>query len=302
MTDESSLWEPQFRDDGQAWLKLVLETDDPDARLGGYASAADLLLGEIIRYGTFNDGGMIRDLQGLYDEYVRRGLPVSLRREVFRHAAGFQQNTSFVSANVYLPFIACEPERGICSTAVIDYVSIAPPSPEDPLSSVRDIVGMISARFPHNVGAAFGGLLYLGDHRVCRLLWPLKDQLEDDEANEASLCFTGFMSAATTEFQIDWLEGMDGDGRDRLFGVVASGLALQRRNMKAPLVATGERPFPFASVAPDEQERMLRLVSIEEYTAQIAPRLLALERTEPEPKVMPDVLAIWEISPRRASS
>ena len=302
MTDEPFAWEPQFQADGEAWRKIVLKTDDLASRISGYASAADLLLGEIIRYGTFNDSKMIRDIEDLYDHFLSIGVSVQMRREVYRHVAGFQQNTSFVSANAYLPFIACEPDRGICSTAVIDYVSMAPSRPAHPISSVQDIIGMISARFPRNVGAAFGGLLYLGDRRVCRLLWPLKEELDDAEANEASLCFTGFLSAATTEFQIDWLEGMDGDGRDALFGVVASGLALQRRSTRLPFVATGERPFPVKSVSSEEQARMQQWVPIEDYTARIAPRLFALERTEPEPKVMPDVLAIWEVSPRRASS
>ena len=47
---------------------------------------------------------------------------------------------------------------------------------------------------------------------------------------------------------------------------------------------------------------MQRPVSIDEYTARIAPRLLALERTELEPKVMPEVLAVWGLAPPSVAS
>jgi hypothetical protein len=63
------------------------------------------------------------------------------------------------------------------------------------------------------------------------------------------------------------------------------------------MVMTGERPFPWASVTPEEQRRMARYIPIEEYTERIAPRLRALERREPEPKVMPQVLEVWGVSP-----
>ena len=65
---------------------------------------------------------------------------------------------------------------------------------------------------------------------------------------------------------------------------------------------TGERPFPLASVSSEEQMRMQRPIPTEEYTARIAPRLIARERTDPEPKVMPDVLAVWGLAPRSAAS
>jgi hypothetical protein len=301
MNDDAQSWEPQFLRDRDTWSRLLFETPDPGKRLAGYDSAPDVLLGEILRYGAYNDPAMIPALQGLYDGLLgdEMPLPLSLRREIYRHAAGFQQSASVISANANLPFIACESDCGIVSTAVIDYVSVAPLTAGDPMSRVRDVVGMVEARFPRNVGAAFGALLYLGDPRLCRVLWPLKDSLEEAEVREAMRCHTGFLSAATTDFLVSWLLGMDGDARDSLFGHIASGLALQRRDMRVPLVMTGERPFPVTSVSPEEQHRMQSFIPIEEFTRRITPALLQLERTEPEPKVMPSVLAIWGIEPPR---
>ena len=80
-----------------------------------------------------------------------------------------------------------------------------------------------------NQGAAFGALLHIGDPRVCKLIWPLRDALEADAVGEVIHCQTGFIPACTAEFYIDWLEGMEGDTRDGQFGLVASGLALLRK-------------------------------------------------------------------------
>jgi hypothetical protein len=185
----------------------------------------------------------------------------------------------------------------VCSTAVLDWVNEAGLTDGDPMSRIQDMIDVIVRRRAENVGAVFGGLLHLGDPRVCALLVPLRDSLTDFEANEVARCFTGLVSAATTEFLLDWLEGLNGDAQDRRFGKVASGLALLRRGMQWPVAMTGERPFPWKSVTPEEQRRMARFIPIEEYTERIAPRLRALERREPEPKVMTHVLEVWGVSP-----
>lgn len=287
-------WKPKFLSDGKAWLDLIL-SDDAERRVKGHAWAPDLLLGEIMRYAALNDPGMIKPLQDLYGMLLDGSMPLDLRQQIYRHAADLQQQATTFSANAYLPFIACEPARGISSSAVIDYVSMAPLTAGDPMSRVRDVTAMIERRFPANVGAAFGGLLYLGDDRVCRLLIPLRDELTREEIDEAVKCHTGFVSAATIDFLLDWLEGMDGDAQDGHFGSVASGLVLARRSMLVPKVATGRRPFPFASASQTKVEAMRAFIDIKDYTSRIAPRLRALERTEPEPKVMPAVMEVWGV-------
>jgi hypothetical protein len=299
MSDSDVDWVPQFAQDHDAWVRLLFQTPDPANRIEGYSSAPDLLLGEILRYGAYNDAEMIGDLWELYRGMVSSGgMSLSLRRAIYQHVKGHQQETEAFSPNIYLPFVTCEPDRSIASTAVIDFVSLAPIANGDPMSRVREVIAWIEHGSPLNVGATFGGLLHLGDPRVCRLLWPLKDALDEDQVREAMLCHTGILGAATTKFLVNWLMGMDGDARDALFGHVASGLLLQRRDMRMPLVITGERPFPVTSVTPEEQNRMQRFISIEDFTKQVAPVLLELERTELEPKVMPEVLAVWGLGPQ----
>jgi hypothetical protein len=288
-------WVPQYLEDQNDWEKLLLN-DDRDHRLSGYRYGADMLLGEIMRFAALHDAATAAGVRELYDRFLKRGMSLDTRQEIYRHAAGFRDRKD-LSPAVCILFICEDPDSGICSTAVIDWVSAAGLTDGDPMSRVKDVIDMIVRRRAQNVGALFGGLLNLGDPRVCALLVPLRDRLTDFEANEAMRSFTGFIYAATTEFLLDWLEGLKGDKKDHRFGIVASGLSLLRTGMQRPEVMTGERPFPWDSVTPEEQRRMARYIPIEEYTERIAPRLRTLERREPEPKLMPQVLEAWGVSP-----
>jgi hypothetical protein len=289
-------WVPQFRRIGaEAWAGHILGEDNRRRRLRFYASAPDRLLGEILRHAALNDAALTDELAALYRQEVQDGLPLALRHAVYRHVAAFQQGGMMFSADAYLPFIICDPSRGLCVRAVTDYVDLAAAGPEDPLARVRDIAGIVSRRLAANPGAAFGALLHLGDRRVTALLRPLRDRLTASEAHEAAMSHTGFLSAAAVEFLLDWLEALEGDAEDMLFGIVANGLAVARLGMVVTSVATGGRPFPLAAATPEALRAMQAPVAVEAYAARIAPRLRRLAATEPEPQVMPAVLSAWGI-------
>jgi hypothetical protein len=176
---------------------------------------------------------------------------------------GFIENTSVVSTNALLPFIAEDEARMIVSTAIIDYVSLSPLSDSDPMSRVKDIVGMIESSVLENDGAAFGALLHIGDKRVCDLLIPLRDSLDHAAMNEAVKCSTGFIHSATVDFYLDWLEGMEGVDMDGAFGVVASGLGLLKKKSRADW--TRSRPAIVHSPC--------RGVTPEQWTSSMKPKL-----------------------------
>jgi hypothetical protein len=274
----------------------LIHTEDPEARRAGLESFEDLVLCEIIRYGLYNREGMIAPLAKLYRELVASE-PEERRFGLYRHVAGFVQNTSVVSTNALLPFIAEEISFRIVSTAVIDYVSLGPVTDRDPMSRVNDIIGMIESGMLKNEGAAFGGLLSLGDKRVCKLLTAIRDSLDRDAINEAVKCGTGFISAATVDFYLDWLEGMEGDLEDPKFGIVISGLMLLKKESRTDQVTIGERPFPTRGVTNEQWAAMRKPIPLSEYLKHVAPRMYALERTEPPPKIMPYVLAEWGLQP-----
>jgi hypothetical protein len=295
----SANWVPQFERDQEAWAKLTVGTDEFSDRSDGYHSKADMLLGEIIRFGVYGDAAV---LNPLYGRLIAGGLGVALRRDVYGHVAAFQRQ-GLIHPVAFMPFAWWDPDRHICAKAVADYVSTAVPFDADPLSRVKEMVGFMADGDVENRAGVFGGLLYLGDPRVCSLLLPLRDSLTRAEILDATLCCTGLLHASSVEFLLGWLEEMQGDRRDSLFAPVAAGLGLLRKTMREPFVSTGERAFPVTGITAEEQDRMARKVSIEEYTERIAPRLRTLAWMEPiskeDPglKVMPDVLAFWGVAP-----
>jgi len=284
-----------FLSDPDRFMELVM-TDDIQARFDGFSFQDDFILCEIVRYGVYNDQNMIAGLAEFYKGAVMLK-PEEERFEIYQHVSDLVANTSFVSANALLPFIAEDNSRKIVSTAVIDYVSIAPLTENDAMSRPKDIIGMIESGYLENEGAAFGALLFLGDERVCKLLWPLRDQLDPDATNEAVKCSTGFIYSATADFYIDWLEGMEGDIEDGLFGIVSSGLYLLKKSCHQDVVFVGQRPFPANDASPGQFQAMLKAIPLGEYLQAAAPRFFALERSEPPPRIMPQVLYVWGLEP-----
>jgi hypothetical protein len=297
MTDNEAMpWKPLFWTDPERFTKNMLNQDDA-ARFRQYKDARDVLFGEISRYGFhFNRPEWITPLRRMYDDLVSNGMSVEQRGEVLQCISTMVENTKSMTVNAFLPFICQDPDRGIVSTASVDYVSFGPLLDNDPMAFPKELIQLIEDGEVRNAGAVFGAMLVLGDPRLCKLLWPLKDQLSYEEANEAAQCTSGFVSAATIDFVLDWMEGLDGAAEDALFGSLASHLGLQRRHMQVPFVATGLRPFPVTSVTPDEYRAMRKWIPVEDYVANLAPRLLALAQAEPEPKAMPLILREWGIA------
>jgi hypothetical protein len=89
---------------------------------------------------------MIGPLASLYRTLTTK-MSEEGRYAVYRHVVGFVENTSIVSINAFLPFIAEEKAQMIVSTAVIDYVSLGPLTGDDPMSRVKDIIGMIERQY-----------------------------------------------------------------------------------------------------------------------------------------------------------
>ena len=63
----------------------------------------------------------------------------------------------------------------IISSATIDYASLGTLTDNDPMTRPRQIVDMVRKGSPRNSAAVIGGLLALGDPRVCELIRPLCD-------------------------------------------------------------------------------------------------------------------------------
>ena len=290
-----------FETDPERFMEVV-GIDEPEARMEAFrGNFDDVIICEIVRYGVFNRPEMIGPLAELYSKGVLENYAEQRRWEIYRLIANLVGGVDFVSINAFLPFIAEETSPRIVASAVIDFVCLGPLTDNDEMSRVKDIIAMIEGDHVKNNGAAFGGLLHLGDRRISKLLWPVKDLLEKDEVQTALQCFTPYLHAAAIEFKLDWLEGMEGDIEDGLFGVIAGAFGREKRLSDATLVQTGGRQFPVPRNPTQAQQAEARelagFMPVGEYAKRIAPRLYALERSEPPPRVMPAVLRYWGLDP-----
>ena len=296
MSDDS----PQllFQTDPKLFMEIIFTNDDKSRfeAIEKY-SFVDMMICEFLRYGIFNEEKMIPETAELYSRFMMQA-PAEKRLEIYNHIRGFVENTTFVSANAFLPFVAKNSSKRIVATAVIDYSSSVPLTNDDPMTGPKDILQAFEGGALLNPGAAFGGLLSLGDERVCQLLTPHRDSLGSTAANEAVQCFTGLIYSATVDFYLDWLERIEGDVKDgELYGIVASGLVLLKRGSQDDVVFTGRRPFPTGSVTAEQWQAMRKPIPLSEYLTQVAPRFYELERSEPPPRLMPHVLTTWGLQP-----
>ena len=128
------------------------------------------------------------------------------------------------SAGSITPFMLLDTDIGIVSSATSDYASFGTLIDNDPMTRPREIVGMIGKGMPRNSPAIIGGLLVLGDPRVCDLVRPLCDTLHDEEVATVSKCWSGFTAKCVVEFYLDWLDKLIDSGEIPVAGSVTSAL------------------------------------------------------------------------------
>jgi len=285
-------WEPSFQN-SEAALHAVfvgpedarkeIYTDDPRA----------IVAGEALRFGFNPEPDVAARLKDLYPELLRQGMPAEQRWQALKYVERWVISGKAIDAGAYIPFMLQDPHRGIVGRAAFSYASDGSLDNGDPMTRPKVMVGFLEHGVANNAGALFGSLLSIGDRRVCELIRPIRDTFSDDEVNEASLTTSPLLHAGTILFILDWLESLEGTGQDAAFGSLVSSLILRRRHMKTPRVATGLRPFPYASVSDDEAVAILRLIPVEHFTATIRGRMIALAESEPEPRLMPGALKAW---------
>jgi hypothetical protein len=284
-------WQPRWLDDdSQSWAVVFGPEEERRTAYGDDPRA--ILAGECMRFGLCPVPDLAERLKELYADLLRAGMPIEHRWQVFLFLED-KVRRGVIDAFAYFPFVFEDPDRRIVMPATCGYASDGFLLDGDPMSRPKNILNVLEHGVVKNAGAIFGALLTLGDPRLLKLLWPLKHTLSNEDLHQASKTPSGYLHAGTIHFILDWMEGLDGDGQDLAFGTLVTSLIVRRRTMQVPGVATGLRPFPFDSVSAKEAEAMLKYIPIEEFTASVAPRMIALAETEPEPRLMPAVLKVW---------
>ena len=160
---------------------------------------------------------------------------------------------------------------------------------------------MIVDGVPRNPAAVIGGLLALGDPRVCALVSPLRHMLDASQTETVTKCFSGFTAKCVVDFYLDWLEELvdrqDYEGL-ALFGHVAAGLYRLADRRVVPFINDGLRPFPVPSAENAGDWSSIRRIDPDEFARSIADRLYDLERREGAPKVMPHAIRAFGLTPK----
>ncbi len=286
---------PLFHDDEHRFISLVL-SEEAYERDSVLTHLYDKIASEVIRYGIYNDIETLNRVASLYqNEFI--DLPVIEKRSVYEFVTRAVRHIGGSAAGALTPFMMLERSTVIVSTATIDYVSMGSLVDDDPMSRPRDALELVKNGIPENPAAVVGGLLALGDPRVCELLRPLRSDLNDDDIAIIGKCHSGFVARCTVTFYIEWLEALVA-GRDveseTQFGIVASGLYNLIHGNKFPFIANGLRPFP----APvDGNWPELQREDIGQFARSVSPRLLRIERQEGVPRIMPVVIRAFGLKP-----
>lgn len=286
---------PMFNDDEERFISLVL-SEDAHERDSVLTNVDDKIVSEMIRYGIYNDIETLNRIASLYqNEFI--DLPEMEKRGVYEFVTHAVRQIGGAASGALTPFMMLERSTGIVSTATIDYVSMGSLIDDDPMSRPRDAFELVKNGVPENPAAVIGGLLALGDLRVCELLRPLRSELNDDDIAIIGKCHSGFVARSTVTFYIEWLEALVA-GRDveseTQFGIVASGLYNLIHGNQFPFIANGLRPFP----APvDGNWPEFQREDIRQFACSVSSRLLRIERQEGVPRIMPVVIRAFGLKP-----
>ena len=150
---------------------------------------------------------------------------------------------------------------------------------------------------PVNRGAVIGGLLELGDPRVCNLIAPLRLTLRPAESRVISQCYPGRTAKCVVEFYLDWadelVEREDDDGQ-HMYGDVVAGLCRLGGMHERVEVYDGLCPFP---TPVGEEWHASRLIEYDALTASIADRLYSIEKREKPPRIIVAAIEAFDLEP-----
>ena len=146
----------------------VVQNHDAGERAQSLHTLDDIMTCEALRHGIFNDQDALPGLVQFYNQIFLQA-PAERRRQIYGYVVMIVPQLGGWTAGAITPFMLLDPNPGIVSTATIDYTSLGSLFENDPMTRPEDVVTMIEKDIPQNPAAVIGGLIALGDPRVCDL-------------------------------------------------------------------------------------------------------------------------------------
>lgn len=159
---------PLLISDPKRFMEIV-QNNDTKTRVRSLNTLDDMMTCEALRHGIYNDPAKLPELAEFYRRHFLE-VPVERRREIYGHVAMIVEQIGGWTAGALTPFFLLDTDPGVVSTATVDYASVGSLLDNDPMTRPKDVVMMIEKGIPENPAAVLGGLLALGDPRVCDLI------------------------------------------------------------------------------------------------------------------------------------
>jgi hypothetical protein len=249
-------------------------------------------------YGSTLDGDLIRSLFRFYRRYVGMS-DVGRRQGLLSRLTAFVSDGRQNRSMALLCFLSADRDGQIISGAALDLAMVMPIEGGDPLTGPRYVAmhgcGGIRARLgaspADEEGDAAAGLLLLGDMRLMPLLEEVWERLTPEARRRMVQRRSNLVSALMVEFLLRRLEA---DKNEEYHGELGAALHnLPEIASQLPMAVVMDIRRNFGLPAGKEPMELLGRETLAEAFARMRPRLEALIARESEPKVLPNVLAVW---------
>lgn len=268
---------------------------------------AELLAWACTTYGSRTDRTRTVQLRQLYAHAVdalspqkRADVVLGLMRPLEQLAREGQD-----TVHAMVPFLALDSDFVVISTATLQAAQLAAPTPDEPLTGPRAVLGLALEFGDPNIQVAMlSGLAALGDARVFELL----DAQWHRVSHHAHIGLFASISmqratVAGIDFLIGKLERSTGESRDRLAGPIVATLvriaeSAAPADSARPFTGTGVRDiarvFPSWAVPEGQNPVVVRATyTVAETGSWILPRLERLAADEGHPKLLPMAIRAW---------
>lgn len=226
----------------------------------------------------------------LYTEY-RKAVAEEIRRDFIGEMISREiRGEAKIDSLMAIAHFEEEPE--LVAMAAIAYATLYSGTGDDLLVGTEDLIMAIRASTPECRAGVFGGLLSLGDDRICGLLWPVRWELTLPELSSALDIRSDAPHVATILFLLEWLKEVDADTDRKGFALIASALARAASHAGLSLVVDGRRRLPALQDGPI-YEYGHREMLVSELADRIAPTLRDIAGREKPLCLMPRVLEAW---------
>ena len=249
-------------------------------------------------YGSTFDGAMILELFKFYRRYLGMA-NVGRRQQLLTRMTDFLSNGQQNRSIALLCFISADTDGQITSGAALDLAMVMPADKGDPLTGPKFAAfhgcGGVRAKLgkpgSDDEGDVAAGLLLLGDMRLLPLLEEIWERLTPEGRRRMVQRRSNLVSALMVEFLLRRLEA---DKAEEYFGELGAALHnLPEIASQLPMAVVMDIRRNFGLPAGKEPMELLGRETLAEAFARMRPRLEALIARESEPKVLPNVLAVW---------